>query len=69
MLARLRTDISVLLFPSRERALTLNKAYRIIVDEQSFALGRDVTIAPARNVHRSIANGTPTGYRLVIEGP
>lgn len=68
-LARLREDISVLLHPSRERALKLNKAYKTIVDEQSYVLGRDVTITPARNVHRDIANGAPTGYNLAIKGP
>lgn len=69
MLARLRDDMSVLLFPSRARALELNKAYRVIVDEQSFAQGRDATVAPAQNVHRSIVLGTPTGVRAVVAGP
>lgn len=69
MLARLRNDVSVLLFPSRERALTLNKAYKLIVEEQSFAQGRDATVAPAQNVHRSIALGTPTGVREPVTGP
>ncbi|WP_462322776.1 hypothetical protein, partial [Halochromatium sp.] len=36
MLMRLREDISVLLRPSRQRALDLNRAYRVIVREQSF---------------------------------
>lgn len=50
-------DISVLLFPSRERAIRLNKAYMALVREQTFELGRDTLIAPPSNVHRSIQNG------------
>ena len=50
-------DLAALLAPSRERALALNKAYRLIVREQSFAKGRDPVIAPAANVHREIRNG------------
>lgn len=69
MLARLRTDISLLLFPSRERALTLDKAYKVIVDEQSFVHGRDATIAPAANVHESIVLGTPTRIAAPVSGP
>jgi hypothetical protein len=69
ILAKLREDVTVLLVPSAERALALNKAYRVIVGEQSFAFGRDATIAPAQNVHRSIVLGTPTGIRTVVEGP
>ena len=31
------------LVPSKERALALNKAYKTIVDEQSYLFGRDAT--------------------------
>lgn len=51
-------DLAWLLTPSRERALALNKAYLAIVREQSFTRGRDAVIAPARNVHRKIENGS-----------
>lgn len=47
-------DLAWLLAPSRGRALALDKAYWLIVREQSFALGRDATIAPAANVHARI---------------
>lgn len=69
MLAQLRNNVAVLLLPSRARALTLDKAYKLIVEEQSFAQGRDATVTPAQNVHRSIALGTPTGIRSVVAGP
>lgn len=54
-------DLSELLFPSPERALALNKAYREIVREQSFILGRDAVVAPAQNVHRRLEAERPTG--------
>lgn len=54
MLVRLKTDVSTLLIPSAERALRLDKAYRVLVREQSFAHGRDATITPVRNVHREL---------------
>jgi hypothetical protein len=56
MAAQLKTDISGLLLPSAARALTLDKAYLSIVLEQSFAKGRDATVKPAQNVHRSLPN-------------
>lgn len=59
--AGFRGDISRLLYPSRERALTLNKAYREIVREQSFVRGRDATVEPQQNVHRQVEQDQPTG--------
>lgn len=54
MLEQLHEDISILLYPSRQRALDLNKAYKAIVEEQSFDLGRDVIIGTTENVHDDI---------------
>ncbi len=51
-------DLFWLLFPSRARALLLDKAYRLIVAEQSFTRGRDPVVRPAANVHRRIENGS-----------
>ncbi|WP_394841905.1 hypothetical protein LZC95_33120 [Pendulispora brunnea] len=59
MAARASADVSVLLLPSPERALRLDKAYRIIVREQSFARGRDATVTPAIHVHRELPEGDP----------
>jgi hypothetical protein len=51
-------DLAFLLFPSRERALRLDKAYRALVMEQQFELGRDTLLSPPANVHRKIENGS-----------
>jgi hypothetical protein len=64
----LRHDIAELLFASPARALQLNKAYRVIVQEQSFKQGRDATIMPLHNVHDHIASGTPTGIIEPVVG-
>ncbi|MEW6765960.1 MAG: hypothetical protein AB1344_09265 [Pseudomonadota bacterium] len=66
--AQLRDDVTYL-FPSRERALALNKAYKVIVEEQSYIYGRDATVKPAANVHQSVEDGQPTGVTTVIAGP
>lgn len=64
-IARLHNDISYLLIPSRERALQLNKAYRAIVQEQSFILGRDATLEPVQNVHRQVEQDQPTEVEAI----
>jgi hypothetical protein len=51
---KIKNDISYLLYPSKQRALKLNKAYKIIVDEQSYIYGRDAHIKPLQNVHKQI---------------
>ncbi len=47
-----------LITPSRDRALQLNKAYRVLVSEQSFLFGRDATTTPPVNVHATIDEAT-----------
>ena len=44
------SSIYELIMPSKERALKLNKAYKTIVQEQSFLFGRDANISKAKNV-------------------
>ncbi len=61
MVDALHDDIAVLLHPTPERALKLNKAYRTIVEDQDFILGRDVTIAPVATVHDRVEADQPTG--------
>ncbi|MEM8883410.1 MAG: hypothetical protein AAGD14_05045 [Planctomycetota bacterium] len=46
-------DVRHLILPSRRRALRLNKAYRLLVGEQRFDLGRDTVLAPLQ-VHPAI---------------
>lgn len=50
-------DITFLIAPSPERALLLDKAYYLLVQEQRFELGRDAVIQPPANVHTHIENG------------
>jgi hypothetical protein len=69
MIAQLHNDVTVLLNPSRARALALNKAYKILVEEQSFAFGRDAPVTPVETVHKSIRIGTETGITEAVAGP
>lgn len=43
-----------LVMPSRERALQLDKAYMVLVAEQSFERGREPMLAPPVNVHERV---------------
>lgn len=58
---RLKDDISYLILPSPKRALSLNKAYKVIVNEQSFIYGRDATIKPSKNVFKEVNQTQSTG--------
>jgi hypothetical protein len=60
-LETLHNDISHLLYPSLSRAKDLNKAYKVIVDEQSFIYGRDAHIKPVTNVYQSVNIDKDTG--------
>ncbi|MCH9813722.1 MAG: hypothetical protein K0U47_07235 [Epsilonproteobacteria bacterium] len=62
---KVHSDISHLLFPSLKRALTLNKAYKVIVDEQSFIYGRDAHVKPVTNVHKEVKIGTKTEVDVI----
>jgi hypothetical protein len=52
-------DIYELITPSRERALILNKAYRVIVKEQSYIRGRDASVTPATRVLHTVDTNIP----------
>lgn len=49
-------DVYDLITPSRQRALTMNKAYRTIVEDQDYIFGRDPVVTPPSNVYREIDN-------------
>lgn len=66
MFERLANDISVLLMPTPERAMELNKAYRVIVAEQSYDKGREPVIKPLTNVKRSVKLSEPTGIKTPL---
>lgn len=53
MLEKLHDDISLLLFPSKTRALTLDKGYRVMAKEQSYIYGRDANIKPMENIYKT----------------
>jgi len=57
---KIKSDISYLLVPSKNRALLLNKAYKIIVDEQSFIYGRDTHVKPLSNVYQEVKQDEST---------
>lgn len=61
----LKSDISYLLLPSQNRAMELNKAYKIIVKEQSYIYGKDATIKPAQNVYQEIKENQSTGLKII----
>ncbi len=44
MVESLYHDVSLLLFPSKERALVLDKGYKVMVEEQRFIYGRDANV-------------------------
>lgn len=67
-LEQLREDIAILLEASPARAMMLNKAYRLIVQEQSFVQGRDATLVPSDNVHQYVEGGTATGVKEPVAG-
>jgi hypothetical protein len=64
-------DIAELLAPSPARALLLDKAYLVIVREQSFVRGRDPVVEPLANVHRTIeveTTGLSEAERVWLDG-
>jgi hypothetical protein len=52
-------SIYPLITPSKERALALNKAYKLIVAEQSYIFGRDAVLTPAKNVLKQVEKTMP----------
>lgn len=66
---RLAADVTQLLLPSPERAMQLNKAYRVIVSEQSFKDGRDAVLAPRARVLRQVGMGASTGIEVAEPSP
>ncbi|MGK0249871.1 MAG: hypothetical protein ACI910_002632 [Oleispira sp.] len=52
-------SIYPLITPSKERALALNKTYKLIVAEQSYIFGRDAVLKPAKNVLKKVEETMP----------
>ncbi len=64
---RLKNDISYLLMPSAKRALKLDKAYKVIVDEQSYIYGREGHIKPFKNVYKKVKQAQSTKLDVVYK--
>ncbi|KIM09094.1 MAG: hypothetical protein KU28_00155 [Sulfurovum sp. PC08-66] len=62
----IKADITQLIFPSYERAMQLNKAYKIIVDEQSFIKGRDAHVKPLDDTVFKRIESDETGIKTSI---
>lgn len=61
----LHQDIATLLIPSPARAMELDKAYYVIVREQSYIYGREGHVSPVENVHKDAAPEETTGVSAV----
>ena len=61
----LHHDIGTLLLPSKERAIALDKAYYLIVQEQSFNKGRDAIIEPPVNIHKTVGEDEASGVNEI----
>lgn len=69
-MAALAMDVAPLLIPSPERALELDRTYRIIVSEQGFTRGRVAASGlTERQAHRHLASEQPTGVLREILPP
>lgn len=64
-LEELHNNIAHLILPSAQRALKLDKAYKAIVNEQSFIYGRDAHVKPVANVHEEVTIDQSTGVTAV----
>lgn len=67
--ARLARDVSSMTLPSPERAMALNKAYWLLVREQSFKAGRSAVITPAKNVYEQVPQNEATGIETPLPAP
>ena len=69
MIEALHDDVTELLFPSKARALDLNKGYKVMVGEQSYIYGRDANVKAMENVYREVSKGSTTGIEKPIVKP
>lgn len=66
-LSQLRSDISTLLWPSKSRGIALNKAYKVLVTEQSYIFGRQALTVPAIQLHEDISPNSLTGIKNPVK--
>ena len=53
-----------LLWSTAKNAVLKNKAYRLVVQEQSYTAGRDAIVAPLVYIHQELEEGTQTGVTI-----
>ncbi len=66
MIKALHDDISILLLPSKQRAVMLDKGYRVMVKEQSYIYGRDANIKPMKNLFKELNTGDKTEVNVIV---
>jgi hypothetical protein len=66
MTQRLAKDVSLLLVPSAERALALDRAYLGLVHAQRFEQGRDVTVGARPELEASLVQDAETGVGTAV---
>jgi hypothetical protein len=64
-LRRLSRDVTLLLMPSPERALALDRAYLGLVNGQRFEAGRDITLVTP-HVETRVEQGAATGVETPL---
>ncbi len=62
-----KQDLGALLWPDAENAKLMNKAYLIIVREQSYNKGRDAIVSPLTYLRQQFEKGEKTGIEIPIE--
>ena len=63
---KIKNDITYLIYPSVKRAIMLNKAYKVIVNEQSFIYGKDAHIKPLDDtVFKEVIINKSTGIKAI----
>jgi hypothetical protein len=61
-----KQEIGSLLWPDAENAKLMNKAYRVIVQEQSYTRGRDANVSPLPTIRREFEKDEKTGIETPI---
>jgi len=60
ILTQLHNDVTILLYPSHNRALLLDKGYKALVEQQKFYNGKAGHIKPMKNVYKNVQEGQST---------
>jgi hypothetical protein len=61
-----KQDIGFLLWSDAENTKLMNKAYRVIVQEQSYTKGRDAIVSPLLTIRQEFEKDEKTGIKISI---